>query len=194
MSVERRAKREFSRRVFCESHAGVFEVDARQSIRQLRMREAEGYLELGMPAHALATLDRLGNVSVDAHALYLKGEALRELERYDEAALVLEEAAEVTPDDIHVWLALGWCYKRTRRLHLAIESLEEALEFEPGDALIHYNLSCYWSLAGNKDMSLSYLSEALRIDANYRDMVDAETDFDALRNDPDFLEIISVMV
>lgn len=58
-------------------------------MRQLK-RQAEGYLELGMPQQALETLARLGPVSrPSSHLLHLRGEALRALERYEEALLPL---------------------------------------------------------------------------------------------------------
>jgi len=72
--------------------------------------------------------------------------------------------------------------------------LEEALQVEPGDALLHYNLACYWSLAGGKRRALKYLAAALRIDSEYRDLVDAEHDFDPIRDDPDFVSLVSVIV
>ena len=85
------------------------------------------------------------------HALYLQGESLRALGRFREALEPLtKRAARDSPNNVHVWLALGWCHKRSGRLDLAIESLEEALAAEPNDALVHYNLACYWSLANNQ--------------------------------------------
>ena len=65
-------------------------------------------------------------------------------------------ACRAEPQHVHIWLALGWCYKRNGRIDLAIESLEEALAAEPNDALVHYNLACYWSLAKNKRQALAY--------------------------------------
>lgn len=166
----------------------------RDRCRRLAL-EAEGYLELGMHSHSLHALEQLEESgTLDAHAVYLKGEALRSLERYDEALLVLRHAAQLTPDDMHVLLALGWCYKRTGKLERAIDALEDALMADPGEALIHYNLACYWSLAGNKRTALTFLATAFDIDSSYRDMVDEESDFDPIRNDPDFLAITSVIV
>jgi tetratricopeptide (TPR) repeat protein len=150
-------------------------------------REAEGYLELGMARQALGALGRLGDpTALDAHSLYLWGEALRELERYEEALVPLERAAEIVPDQIPIWIALGWCYKRIGRLDLAIESLETAVAIEPSTALLHYNLACYWSLAGNKERLLQSLSRTLSIDADFRKLIDDEPDFDPFRSDPDF--------
>lgn len=156
-------------------------------------REAEGYLELGMPQHALDTLARLGAPDAcDTHALYLWGEALRGMQRYREALTPLEQAAEAGPENLHVWFALGWCYKRTGRIDLAIDSLEKVLAVEPSEPLVHYNLACYWSLAGNKRRALEFLSRALDIDPEYGLLIDDEPDFDPLRSDPEFQALCGV--
>lgn len=160
-------------------------------IRQrILQREAEGYLELGLPQRALDALARLGDVSeFDVRTLYLWGEALRNMDRHGEALTPLEQAAEAAPENLHVWFALGWCYKRTGRIDLAIDSLERALSIEPTEGLIHYNLACYWSLAGNKQRALEFLGQALAIDPDYRHLIDDEPDFDPIRYDSEFRAI-----
>ena len=163
--------------------------------RQYLVRQAEGYLELGMPRHALDVLGRLDDGdSMLSQALFLKGEALRELGEFEEALEPLQTASELAPSNIHIWLSLGWCYKRTGRIDMAIESLEEALIVDGGQALIHYNLACYWSLAGNSRQAVLFLAQALDLDPNYRDLVAAESDFDAIRNDRGFQSLLSVIV
>lgn len=163
--------------------------------RQQCATQAEGYLELGMPEHALRALDRAGPVdTLSVHALYLKGEALRSLSRFREAIEPLTAAAQGEPRNVHIWLALGWCYKRMARIDLAIESLEEALLAEPDNALVNYNLACYWSLAKGKRQALSYLERAFELEDHYRSLVADESDFDALRSDPDFRSMVRVTV
>jgi Flp pilus assembly protein TadD len=163
--------------------------------RQQLVVQAEGYLELGMPRHALAVLARYDNPEMlPDHALYLQGESLRALGRFREALDPLARAAQGSPDNIHVWLALGWCHKRAGRIDLAIESLEEALAVEPNDALIHYNLACYWSLANNKRQALTFLSRAFDLKEDYRTLVAGESDFDAIRADPGFQALVRVAV
>ncbi|HEY4231908.1 MAG TPA: tetratricopeptide repeat protein [Lacipirellulaceae bacterium] len=164
---------------------------------QLRraIEEAEGYLELGMKDHALRALQRRGTlVHGNGRACYLMGETLRELARFEEALFPLERSADLIPDDIHVWLALGWCYKRTGHLAKAIESLEAAVKIDPSEAIIHYNLACYWTLARNRVLALRYLAHALDIDANFRDLVLDEPDFNALRHDPEFKMLTGLSV
>jgi Flp pilus assembly protein TadD len=179
--------------------------------RQQLIREAEGYLDLALlfgdqwplPAtvrdclahRSLAVIDHMNGSAVHSPQLQLiKGQALRMLERYKEALGPLSQAAEEDPQNINAWLALGWCYKRTGRVDLAIESLEEALDLEPGSALVNYNLACYWSLARNKRQALAYLSQALSLDSGFRNLIDAEHDFDTFRADPEFLAITNMAV
>lgn len=179
--------------------------------RQQLLREAEGYLELITAFHApysakpalrrtmaervLATLRRMPPTTGHrGHALYLQGQALRVLSRYKEAVEAFKEAAELDPDNLRLWLALGWCHKRCGRLDLAIQALEEALCVDSSEAIVHYNLACYWSLARNVKLSVAYLARAFELDPDYRDHVHAESDFDPIRQHPDFLSLTSVIV
>jgi tetratricopeptide (TPR) repeat protein len=179
--------------------------------RQQILREAEGYLDLitvfgeRMPCRPgvrdsvarriLDTLDRIDNPGgLKGHVLYLRGQALRAMERYVEAVPPLSEAAEIEPQNIHIRLSLAWCYKRCRRLDLAIQTLEDALESDPAYAIVHYNLACYWSLAGNVKLAVAYLSQAFDLEPEYRDHVQHEVDFDPIRNHPHFQALTTVIV
>jgi Flp pilus assembly protein TadD len=179
--------------------------------RQQILREAEGYLDLitvfgeKMPCHpqardqmarrVLKTLDRIENPGgLKAHVLFLRGQALRAMDNFIDAVPLLREAAEIEPQNVHVRLSLGWCFKRCRRLDLAIQSLEEALEADASQAIVHYNLACYWSLAGNAKLAVAYLSQAFDLDADYRDLVNHEPDFDPIRNNPHFQALTTVIV
>jgi tetratricopeptide (TPR) repeat protein len=179
--------------------------------RQQLVREAEGYLDLALvfgdqwtlptqvrdclARRSLAVIDHLGQSAAQSpQVLLIKGHALRMLERFKDALVPLSAAAEGDPQNVDTWLALGWCYKRTGRLDLAIESLEEALDVEPGSAMVNYNLACYWCLARNKRQSLAYLSQAITLDGSFRSLVETEHDFDPLRADPDFQALTSISV
>jgi tetratricopeptide (TPR) repeat protein len=159
------------------------------------LREAEGYLDLGMPRHALDVLARMREPGTfKGQKLYLNGEALRALGRFADACPLLEQAADLIPSKIEVWVALGWCYKRSGRLERAIEALQRGLEIEPNEAILYYNLACYWSLLGQKERALQSLSRALAIQPDYREMIGEESDFDPIRSDPDFQALTGINV
>ena len=179
--------------------------------RQQLLLQAEGYLDLitvfsdqwqlrsevsdPLAQRALDALESLDKLDGNHHGvLYLKGQALRAMHRYQEAVVPLISASKEDPHNAHIFLAIGWCYKRSNRLDLAIEALEEALAIDPTESIIHYNLACYWSLARNAALALHYLAKALEISPDWREMVAAEEDFDPIRHDSDFQALTSVVV
>ena len=178
--------------------------------RQL-IEEVAGYLDLAtvltdrypltretrdrIAKRALDTLGRLGeDYRQSAIGLHYEGQAYRVMERYSDAISPLRAARDADPENINVLLTLGWCYKRINRIDAAIESLEDALAIEPDEAIILYNLACYWSLAQEPRQALFYLSRAFDKNPDYRDMVIDEPDFDPLRDHPEFLAIMDVIV
>ncbi len=163
---------------------------SRDQVRRL-LDEAEGYLMLELPGRSVEILDSRSDWStMQFEANFLKGEALRCLDRYREALKPLEIAASLKPSDTRVALALGWCYKRTNRLAQAIDSLQRALRTHTDEPLLHYNLACYWSLAGNSAKALDALSTALDLDPDLRSLIVEETDFDHLRGNPEFDRLV----
>jgi tetratricopeptide (TPR) repeat protein len=166
---------------------GVVAVDPSRNRQKKLLTEAEGFLELGLPEHALNRLERLSDEAARrSSALYLKGDALRRLHRYSEALAPLSQAAEVAPSKSETWLALGACYRRVGNLGAAIEALEKAREANAGDALIFFNLARYWSLSGDKPHTLEHLARALALEPRFRERLETEPDFEPLRLDPDF--------
>ena len=159
---------------------------ANQRLRRKQLlREAEGYLDLAtvfadrwpLPVQLRDGLAQLRVEYARAaqldermlrHGGLSRGQALRIMERHEDAITALERSAELDPSNIHIWLALGWCYKRTGRLDMAIQSLEEMLSIDANQAIVYYNLACYWSLAHNAKHALYYLGRAFEMDPAYR--------------------------
>jgi tetratricopeptide (TPR) repeat protein len=162
----------------------------RDRIRK-KLHEAEGYLMLELPRQALEILETRSEwETMQFEASFLRGEALRALQRHREAIPPLETAASLRPGDVGVALALGWCYKRTNRLAQAIDALDRALVHEPDNPLLHYNLACYWSLAGNAGRALAELRSALKLNPDLRTTIVGEPDFAKLRGLPEFDHLV----
>lgn len=161
-------------------------------LNRRKLHEAEGYLELDLPSQALQIVESGPEwPGLQFEACLIKGEALRRLDRYREAIAPLELAAGLRPGDGRVALALGWCYKRTNRLAQAIDALDRARKHDPDNALLHYNLACYWSLAGQAARAISELQAALRLEDDLRHLIADEPDFDRLRGNPEFDVLVS---
>jgi len=175
----------------------------------LVLRRAAGYLELGEllvdgeanpPATARRVLERaLGELDTlstlerrTPGPSLLEGEALRALGRWQAALEPLARAAEGR-GNLQAWLGIGWCQKRLGRLDLAIAALLRGLEAFPNEALLLYNLACYHSLAGDVPAAVDHLTRAIAIDARFRDLTGAEQDFDAIREDPRFVAVTTVI-
>lgn len=160
--------------------------------RVLRIaQEAEGFMELGLFHRALERTERLLSSRAGRQAgLSLKAECYRRADRFAEAIPLLEEALREWPDDESLWVNMGWCRKRTGRLDLAIQAMEELLARQPESPIGHYNLACYLALAGEKERCLGELRLAFELDPSFKELAREESDFDSLREDPEFQELL----
>jgi len=108
----------------------TMDFDPLNSIRILkRLRQATGYLELGMADQALERLQGFGDPGpLEAEVAFLRGEALRIQHRYRDAAAALKTAARKAPfpHDRSAWLALSLCYRQAGDTRRAIQSLARA--------------------------------------------------------------------
>ena len=158
-----------------------------------RLEAAEGYLLLEMAERSLTELNAIrGDNSAFAaewHALY--AEACRQLERFDDALVSYELASSLGPADARLLSGMAWCFKRIGQLPQAILAAERAYQADQTQAVLLYNLACYYTLADDKTMALSWLGRALRMDSSLCRRVPNEPDFDLLRDDQDFQFIVA---
>ena len=168
-------------------------IDPRVRCRKL-LEAAEGYLELDMPQQALRELSALGDTYDDGFTFEryrLCGEAFRQGKRYEHALGAYLRALRIQDDDVSVLTALAWCYKRTDRIDKAIEFAEEAYQANPREPVLLYNLACYFAVAGHREQALMWLGRALRMNSSLRGLICDESDFDSMRDDPDFQFIVT---
>lgn len=92
-----------------------------------RLTAAEGYLDLEMPRQALAELDSLDDYGpFEAAMFFLRGQALKAEQRFDEAIAPLQRAAELipAPHNRAAWISLSECFREQGRVALA-DALEK---------------------------------------------------------------------
>lgn len=155
------------------------------------LEAARGYLTLEMSDHALRELRRIDDPhEVQFEVSQLTGEALRQKKEHEAALAAFSQALEDKPDDLTVLMGMAWCYKRIDQLPKAIFMMEQAYQARPEEPIVLYNLSCYFSLTGEKEQALSWLGRSLRMEPSLRALIPDEPDFDVLRNDPDFQFVV----
>lgn len=155
--------------------------------RERHFEAARGYLMLEMSMHALRELDSVTEYDDCAFEYHqLCGEALRQNRDHELALDAFARANDERPGDLSILLGMAWCYKRVNQLPKAIHIMHEAYRVEPREPIVLYNLACYYALQGNKAKALSWLGRALRMQKDLRRLIPDESDFDRLRDDPDF--------
>jgi len=179
--------------------------------RQILLRRAAGYLELGEllldvdapvppPARRLLerALEELRKLPPEARqgslASLIEGEVMRAMGEWAAALGPLRRAASGDGNQLEAWLGLGWCLKRLGRLPDAIRALEDGLDTAPRQPILLYNLACYHSLAGNVGTAIDHLTRAISLDDRFRDLTGTERDFDPIRSDPRFVAATHVVV
>lgn len=63
----------------------------------------------------------------------------------------------------------------------AIEAMAPVAERWPDDAMVLYNLACLESLTGRREEAVAHVRRALELDQSMRAMVDADEDFEPIR-------------
>lgn len=106
---------------------------------------ADGYLQLGLPERALAELDAIETPgSLEAPIAYLRGEALKAQERFEDAIGPLQRAARLipAPHNQPIWSSLVDCLRRVNHEDLAevVEMVAEAQAAKPEPPVIEINV------------------------------------------------------
>lgn len=72
----------------------------------------------------------------------------------------------------------------------AAQVFEQILKEMPDDANAHYNYACMLALAGEGKQALTHLKRALELDPSLVSLAERDTDFESIRNQPEFQALI----
>jgi tetratricopeptide (TPR) repeat protein len=73
----------------------------------------------------------------------------------------------------------------------AVEELERLHAETPDDAGVLYNLACAESMSGKSDQAIEHLARSIELDANFGELAKKDSDFDTIRDDPEFASAIA---
>jgi len=85
---------------------------------------------------------------------------------------------------------LGGAYFVKGDTDVALRMFQRAVEVDPNFATSYYNLSCILATKKEKDKALEYLKKAISLDPIYKEKARMDKDFDSLRNEREFQQVI----
>jgi len=72
----------------------------------------------------------------------------------------------------------------------AVEAAKKAVEYGPDNGDAHYDLACFYSLAGEVDNSLKELEIALKLSPNLASLARKDSDLNNIRSDPRYKKLL----
>jgi tetratricopeptide (TPR) repeat protein len=119
------------------------------------------------------------------------GTAYSRVRNQTAAGSYLRAAAKLDPDNAEYRRVLGVFYRNSNLLDKALEELDFALKLDPFYAPAWYDLASIYATVKNRDRALACLDQAvLTGGAAYVRAVKSDQDFDWLKRDARYLEII----
>ena len=73
----------------------------------------------------------------------------------------------------------------------ALEATYRGLEAYPGNALLLYNVACMSALLGDRETAVTALAESVAKWEPYKELARGDDDFVSLRDDPEFVKLVS---
>lgn len=111
---------------------------------------------------------------------YVKGWALRCLERYTEANEALLKSVSMNPEVSAAYNELAICAKESGNLQLSKEYLSMAVEMEEDNVIYAANLAYLYLSEKNYDQARYYLEQARRIDSSDSQVIDLMEEYEVL--------------
>lgn len=140
---------------------------------------------------AVASYDKAIEIKPDYCEVWNnRGIALNELQRYTEAIVSYDKALEINPDFYEAWSNLGNAVARLQRYQEAIKCYNKAIQIQPNDPSIWYHKASCYALQGNIDLAIENLRQAIKLNPQYKQMAKTDLNFDAIRKDERFKNLI----
>lgn len=104
----------------------------------------------------------------------------------DKALPLYEAAVRQFPDSGRIWFAVGYARHMQKLYAEAIPAYRMADSLGVTPAVTRYNIACANALLGKTDMAFEWLDKAAAVGFNALQLIETDTDLDALRDDARF--------
>ena len=147
--------------------------------------------DLGRYEEAIASYDQALKIKPDnLDAWVNRGIDLRQLGRLEEAIASYDEALKIKPDEYDVWNNRGYALLKIGNYQEAIENIDQSLKINPN--LWAYESKAYaYILLDKIDLVIENLRYAIAIDPSRKKAILNDPDFDKIRNDSRFINLIN---
>ena len=94
--------------------------------------------------------------------------------------------------EVSAWEAAADAYPHWRAgdYRRAVEILRDVVDENPDAGIVLYNLACVEVLNGEPDPALDHLRRAISLEERFRDLAARDMDYDAIRDEPAFRDIV----
>ncbi len=156
--------------------------------------DSEGALEKAIELAKIQIAEaEVDNDVADVDELRNEATLLLRSNDFAKAAEVLEQVVELTPEDGDAWFHLGYCLHMQGQLDKAIVAHKKAIELDGNAITATYNLACAYSLKNDAEKAISTLQDAIERGFRERSQVDNDSDFDNVRDNEKFQELIETI-
>ena len=128
-------------------------------------------------------------LSQQPDSIFYRGCAFLHLKQYEKAITDFDALLDINPDYLQAWQQRGTALYYLREYPDAIISFNQALQLQ-SDPWSFYNRGCCYALQGENDKAVASLQEAIALDLSYLETAKTDTDFDSIRELPEFQAII----
>ena len=102
----------------------------------------------------------------------------------------MDRALEIEPDKNEAWDIRNAALNSLGKYKNASASQGNLLGIDQKSANILYGFACFCAVQNNIEKSLEKLSQAINLDPQFRENAKKETDFDQIRSDRRFQELL----
>ncbi len=146
---------------------------------------------LGKYEKAIASYDQAIEINPDDDAAWNnRGNALDDLGRSEAAIASYEKAIEINPNYYWAWNNRGAALGNLGKYEKAIADYDKAIEINPDLYQAWYSKAASYALQNDIDAALKNLKQAFSLNPELREHVKTDSDFDAIRDDQRFKDLI----
>jgi len=120
-----------------------------------------------------------------------KAHALKMLGRAEESLAECDRVIAIDPNYPLAHSTRGSALQSLNRKVEAQAAYDRALAIDPDNALVHYNFACFWAMEGDAARCRVHLRRAIEIDPRQNTMASVDKDFESVRDEPWFQELVA---